>query len=88
MGKDVKKFGATRFYILCNYSCTISFLIKILLAKLKKYLYTQYASISTMKKQNSKKIVKDKKIVIFVKTFDYYHHKFNVGTFFGCPVKL
>ena len=38
----VKKWGRGRFYILCNYSCTISVLVKILLAKLK-YLYIHYA---------------------------------------------
>ena len=62
--------------------------LKILLVKLKKYLYTQYAWISIMKKQNSNQIVKDEKMVTFVKTFDHYHHKFNVGNFFSCPVKL
>ena len=46
----VKKWGRERFYISCNYSCTISFLMKILLAKLKN-LYIQYISI--IKKQNS-----------------------------------
>ena len=38
----VKKWGRKSFYISCNYSRTISFLMKILLVKLK-YLYTQYA---------------------------------------------
>ena len=36
------KMGQGRVYISCNYSCTISFLVKILLVKLK-YLYIQYA---------------------------------------------
>ena len=43
------KNGRKRFYISCNYSCTISFLVDILLVKLK-YLYIQYTWISIMKK--------------------------------------
>ena len=54
---------------------TISFLVKILLVKLKE-LYIQYAWISIMKKQNSNKNVKIGKIVVLVKAFDLYHHKF------------
>ena len=27
-------------------------------------------------------------MVVFVKTFNYYHPKFNFGNFFSCPVKL
>ena len=50
-------------------------MIKILLLKLK-YLYIQYAWISIMKKQNSNQIIKVEKIVVLVKTFDHYHHKF------------
>ena len=73
--------------ISCNYSCTISFLVKLLLVKLK-YLYIQYASISIMKKQNSNQNVTVEKMVVFVKTFGHYHHKFNFGNFFSCHVKL
>ena len=40
-----------------------------------------------MKKQNSNQNLKIEKIVVFVKTFDDYHHKFNFN-FYGCPVKL
>ena len=83
----VKKWGRGRFYNLCNYSCTISVLVKILLAKLK-YLYIHYALISIMKKQNSNQNVKVEKMVTFVKTFDHYHQQFNFGNFFSCPVKL
>ena len=46
------KMGQRNVYISCNYSCTISFLVNILLVKLK-YLYIQHAWISIMKKQNS-----------------------------------
>ena len=45
--------GQGKVYISCNYPCTISFLVKILLVKLK-YLYIQYAWISIMKKKDSK----------------------------------
>ena len=48
---------------------------KIWFLKLK-YLYIQYAWISIMKKQNSNQIIKVEKIVVLVKTFDHYHHKF------------
>ena len=41
-----------------------------------------------MKKQNSNQNAKVEKVLVFVKTFDYYHHKFNFGNFFNCPVKL
>ena len=61
--------------------------MKIFLVKLK-YLYTQYAWISIMKKQNSNQKMKAEKMLVFVKTFDHYHHKFNFGNFFSCPVKL
>ena len=59
--------------------------MKILLAKLKN-LYIQYVWITIMKKQNSNQNVKFEKIVVFVKAFDYYHHKFDFGNFFSCPV--
>ena len=51
--------------------------MKILLVKLK-YLYIQYAWISIMKKQNSNQNVKVGKMVVFVKAFDHYHHKFQL----------
>ena len=51
--------------------------MKILLVKLK-YLYIQYARISIMKKQNSNQYGKVEKMVVLVKTFDYYHHKFQL----------
>ena len=82
----VKELGRERFYISCNYSCTIFFLVKILLAKLKS-LYIEYAWISIMKKQNSNQNVKAEKMMLFVKTFDYYQHQVNFGNIFSCPVK-
>ena len=66
--------GQGNVYISCNYSCTISFLVKILLVKLK-YLYIQYAWISIMKKQNSNQNVKVGKMVVLVK----FRLKFNHG---------
>ena len=84
--KMIKKWGRERFYISCNYSFTISFLVKILLAKLKS-LYIPYAWISIMKKQNSNQNVKIEKMVVFLKTSDYYHHKFNFGIFFQLSCK-
>ena len=56
--------------------------MKILLAKLKN-LYIPYAWISIMKKQNSNQNEKIEKMVVFLKTSHYYHHKFNFGIFFS-----
>ena len=52
-------------------------LYPLLLVKLK-YLHIQYAWISTMKKQNINQNVKVDKMVVLVKTFDHYHHKFQI----------
>ena len=43
--------GQGNVYISCNYSCTISFVVEILLVKLK-YLYIKYAWISKILKKN------------------------------------
>ena len=43
-----------------------------------KDLYIQYSWISIMKKQNSNQNVKVGKMVLFVKTFHHYHHKFKL----------
>ena len=58
--------------------------MKIVLVKLK-YLYIQYAWISIMKKQSSDQNVKVENMVLLVKTFDYYHHKFQL---FQLPCKI
>ena len=50
MDEFVKKWNREKFHISCNYSCTISFLMKILLVKLN-YFYIQYTSNSISKKQ-------------------------------------
>ena len=41
-----------------------------------------------MKKQNSDQNMKVEKMMVFVKTLDHYHHKFDFSNFFSCPVKL
>ena len=61
--------------------------MKTLLVKLKN-LYIQYAWISIIKNQNINENVKVEKMVVFVKMFDDYYHKFNFGNFFSSPVKL
>ena len=76
--------GQGKVCISCNYSFTISFLVKILLVNLK-YLYIQYAWTSISKKQNRNQSVKVEKMVVLVKTFDYYHHKFEL---FQLPCKV
>ena len=55
----------------------MSFLVKILLVKLK-YLYLQYTWISIMEKQNSNQNGKVEKMVVFVKSFDHYDYKFQL----------
>ena len=40
-----------------------------------------------MKNQNSIQNVKVEKMVLSVKAFDYYHHKFNFGNFFSLSCK-
>ena len=55
----------------------MSFLVKILLVKLKLF-YIQYAWISIMEKQTSNQNGKVEKMVALVKIFDYYHHKFQL----------
>ena len=42
LNEMIKKWRRERFYMSCNYSCTILFWVKILLAKLKN-LYIQHA---------------------------------------------
>ena len=43
-----------------------------------EYLYIQYAWIPIMKKQNSSQSVNVEKMVVLVKSFDHYHHKFQL----------
>ena len=60
-------------------------MMKTLLIKLKN-LYIQYTWISIMKKGGED--VKVEKMVVFVKTFDHYHYKFNFGNFFRLQKNL
>ena len=53
------------------------FLAKVLLFKLK-YLYIQFAWISITKKQKINWNGKVEKVMVLVKTFDHYHHKFQI----------
>ena len=76
--------GQGNVYISCNYTCILSFLVKILLVKLK-YLYIEYAWISIMKKQNNNQNRKAEKMGVLVKTFHHYHHKFQL---FQLPCKI
>ena len=78
--------GQEKVYISCNYSCTIYFLVKILLVKLK-HLYIPYAWISIVKKQNSNQNVKVEKMVVLVKTFDHSHYKFQLFQLYCKTVK-
>ena len=79
------KNGAGKGFI---FHAIISALYPFWLVKLKKYFYTRYAWISIMKKQKGKQILKYKMMVIFVKTFNHYNHKFNFGNSLSCSVKL
>ena len=55
-----------------------------------KCLYIQYAWISIMTNKIVIKMWRLKMVVmvVFAKTFDLCHHKFNFGNFFRCHVKL
>ena len=83
MDEMVKKWGRERFYISCNHFCTMSFLLNILLAKLNNLLYSVCLNLNREKKQNRNQNVKVEKMVVFLKTLDYYHHKFNFDSFFS-----
>ena len=56
----VQTWGRERYYISCNYSCTLSILVKILL----KNLCIQYASKLIIKKENSNQNVKVQKMAL------------------------
>ena len=58
VGEMVKTWGRAKFYLSCSYSCTLFFLVKNLLGKLKN-LYTS---------QTKTKNVKGVKMVGFIKT--------------------
>ena len=37
LGEMIKRWGKARFYLPCNYSCKLYFLMKVLLVKLKNF---------------------------------------------------
>ena len=76
--------GKKKVYISCNYSCTKSFLVKMLLDKLR-YVYIQYAWISITKKQIITKMWRLKRWWYLSKLLNIIITSFN---FFNCPVKL
>ena len=83
MDEMIKKWGG-KSYISCSYSCTVSFLMKISLIKLK-YLYTQYAWISIRKNKIATKLWRLKRWWNLLKLLTISITSFN---FFNCPVKL
>ena len=68
MGWNGEKMGLENVYISCDYFSTMSFLVKILLVKLKN-LYIQYALFSIMKKQHSNQTGKFEKMVVLGQNF-------------------
>ena len=87
LNEMIKKWRRERFYMSCNYSCTILFWVKILLAKLKN-LYIQHAWISIMKKQSSSRNVKVEKMVVLTELLTITIASLILVIFFSCPVKL
>ena len=65
----------TRFYLSWNYSCTLYLLAKI---KLKNHLTSGCLNLN----YGTKKNVKVRKMVEFIKTCNHYSRKFNFGHFF------
>ena len=73
----VKKWSREKLIFYAIIPALIYFFVKVLLVMLK-YLYIQYASVSIMEKQNSNQNVRAEKVVVLVKTFDHFHHKFQL----------
>ena len=46
VGEMVKKQGRARLYISCNYSCTLYFIVNILLVKLKNLHTAAYLKLN------------------------------------------
>ena len=82
LGKMVKKCGRARFYLSWNYSCTLYFLAKILLVRLRKLHTSACMNLDYGTAKQYPKMVR------FIKTGDQYPHKFNFGHFFSSPVKM
>ena len=73
----VKKWGKEMFIFHAIIFTLYTFSWKFYWFKLK-YFYIQYAWISIMKNQNSNQNGKVEKMVVLAKTFDHYHHKFQL----------
>ena len=70
----------TRFYLSWNYSCTLYLLAKI---KLKNHLTSACLNLN----YGTKKNVKVRKMVEFIKTCNHYPRKFNFGHFFSSIIR-
>ena len=75
LGEIIKKWGRTKFCLSCNYSCTLYFLVDILLVNLKNPYTSAYLNVNYSTEKHSSKMVE------FIKTCDQYPHKFNFGQF-------
>ena len=64
----IKKWSRARFYLSCNYSCTLYFLLKILLAKLKEPFHFNILESKSWCSNNKTKNVRGAKMVGLTKT--------------------
>ena len=84
LGEMDKKCGGSRFYLSCIYFCTLYFLVKILLVKLKNLNTLACLNLSYgQAKQQPKRWMKvnDGKMAGFINAYDQYPKKFNFGLF-------
>ena len=72
VGKAVKKYGSTRLYNSCNYSCTSYFLVKMFLVKLKNLHTSICLKLNYSTTKHETKNVKVPKTVEFIKICDRY----------------
>ena len=79
-GKGNNCMKYKKFYISCNYSCTISILFNFYWLNKRNCTFNMLQSQSWKNKLATKN-VKVKKMVVIVKTFDYYPHKLDFGNF-------
>ena len=80
VGEMVKKQGRARLHISCNYSCTLYFLVNILLIKGPSRFSLLEAKLWHNKAKT--KNIKAAKMVKLIKTCDQYPCRFNFGNFF------
>ena len=69
-----------------NFSCTISFLVKFYWLSSRTFIFSMLESQS-WKNKIVTKMLRLKRWWCLSK-LDYYHHRFDFGDFFSCPVKL